>query len=373
MGTLPLGGLTIGCLSTSVWRGLWTRKQWTMQALAGANRVVYVDPQESFTYRWRSRRQRRTMPEATVPGGVRVVSPWPALPLGQDWRVARLCNALLLRAQLGRLAELRRPDIWWIYDPISAEVAFRNPARLCVYDCVDRHAAYGGHRGLVDRAEAMLLSRADVVFVTARGLVEHCRGAREVHLVSNGFDEDLFRDPLPTPPTLVPIPRPRLGFIGGLAHWLDVELLTSAARARPEWSFVLVGPVADVRGVLPRARNIHWLGPCARHEVPAYIGGFDVGLVPFKETPLTRTVNPLKAYEYMAGGIPVVAGRLPELDHLPQVRQAPTTEGFIRAVEEALDEGVGEQQRQRRREAVEPFSLQRGFELMCRILAEKLA
>jgi glycosyltransferase involved in cell wall biosynthesis len=368
-----LAGLTIACLSTSIWRGLWTRKQWTMRAFAQSNRVLYVDPQESCTYRWRSRPHRASALQAKVPAGITVLSPWPALPFGQDRSPIHSINSALLRMQLAMVRGVLPPDIWWVYDPISSAATERYRARLIVYDCVDRHAAYGGHRGLMDRLESDLLARADIVFVTARGLVSHCQArAREVHFVSNGFDEDLFQVPRPVPADLQAIPRPRLGFVGGLAHWIDVDLILNAARARPDWSFVLVGPMADVQGVLPSAANVHWLGPCARDDVPAYIGGFDLGLVPFRAMPLTRTVNPLKAYEYLAAGIPVVSTPMPELDHLPIIRQASSPGAFITAIEEALAEGNGEQERQHRRASAAPYSLQQGFDFMCRILQEKL-
>ncbi|MBN1426307.1 glycosyltransferase [Candidatus Fermentibacteria bacterium] len=310
---------------------------------------------------------------APVPAGLTVLSPWPALPFGQDRRAAQAINTLMLRLQLSRAGEFMPPDIWWVYDPIAASVTRHYPSRLLVYDCVDRHAAYGGRRRLMDGMEATLLERADVVFVTAQGLVSHCRGAVEVHYVSNGFDEDLFAAPKAEPPRLRVIPRPRVGFIGGLAHWLDGDLLEAAARARPSWSFVLVGPIAEVKGLLPEAPNIHWLGPCARNDVPAYMTGFDVGMVPFAATPLTRTVNPLKAYEYLAAGIPVVSTRMPELDHLPIIRQASSPEEFVAEVQHALAEGMSEEVRRLRRQAAAPFSLQRGFETMCAVLAGKLA
>ncbi len=364
-----VSGRTIACLSTSIWRGLWTRKQWTMRAFARSNRVVYVDPQESFTYRLRIGPHRRRVPQAMIPPGVRVISPWPALPLGQDRWLCQRVNQALLWLQL-RKALGAPPDVWWVYDPVAWPVVERFPAKLLVYDCVDRHAAYGGYRRLMDALERRLIGRADVVFVTARGLLDHCRPARELHFVSNGFDEEMFRQPSPCPPRLARIPRPRLGFIGGLAHWVDVDLLLRVASARPDWSVVLVGPVADVRGVRPEAPNVFWLGPCRREEVPGYICGFDVGLVPFRDIPLTRTVNPLKAYEYLAAGIPVVATRMPELDHLP-VRQATSPEAFVAAIEEALAEGPSEVAW--RKEAVAPYSLQQGFAFMSALLAERLA
>lgn len=368
MSTGGLSGCRVGCISTSRWDGLWTRKQWLMRALSQDNDVLYLDPQESFTYRWRCRGQRRGLKSVARPPRLRVLTPWPAVPFGQDQWWARLLNDALLLAQL-RLHVSRAPDVWWVYDPVAFQVVRHYPARLVVYDCVDRHSAYGGYRRLMERFEQRLLQRADVVFVTARGLVEHCaRYAPRVYYVSNGFDEDLFRTLPPPSPRLRGIPRPRLGFIGGLGHWFNAPLLQEVAEARPDWSIVLVGPRGDLDR-LPRAPNIHWLGPCAREEVPAFAAGFDVGIIPFTSTDLTKTVNPLKAYEYLAAGLPVVSTRLPELDHLPLIRQVSSSREFVDAVECSLRD-TDEETRALRRAAAAPFSLQRGLATMKTIVGE---
>ena len=366
---------TIACLSTSAWSGLWTRKQWIMNRLSRTNRVLYVDPQESLTYRLRCWWRRRAFPgDATIPHGMQVIRPWSVLPLGRHWQAAHSVNVRLLDRQVSGAQGFRSPDIWWVYDPVAVPIVEKRKARLVVYDCVDRHSAYGGYRGLLDRLEHRLLSRADVVFVTARGLEEHCRKiARAVYFFPNGFDEELFAHETTVPDLLARIPEPRLGFVGGVAHWLDFDLVAAAARLRPTWSFVFVGPIGDVGASVPRARNIHWLGRCRREDVPAYIGGFDVGLIPFRETILTKSVNPLKAYEYLAAGVPVVSTRLPELDDLPLIRQARELEEFIAEVERALMDGKGNERVRERRSAVAGYSLQATFEKMMNVIQKRLA
>jgi len=265
------------------------------------------------------------------------------------------------------------PDIWWLYDPVVVPIVERRNGKLLVYDCVDRHSAYGGYRGLLDSLEQRLLSQADLVFVTARGLYDHCaQWAKETHFLPNGFDEDLFNESMDIPARLESIARPRLGFVGGVAHWLDLKLVAAAAKAKPDWSFVFVGPIGDLGTPIPRAPNIHWLGRCRREMVPAYISGFDVGLIPFKESFLTKTVNPLKAYEYLAAGVPVVSTRLPELDHMDLIPQAGGVDDFVAYIENALSDGKGFEMSRNRREAVADYSLQRTMAKMIDIIAEKL-
>ncbi len=345
-----------------------------MNQLAKKNSILYVDPQESLTYktRWWGRR-RASAGRSPIPEGLQLVHPWSVLPFGKHWSIAHRVNMALLSRQVHLCRDLLPPDIWWVYDPAAVPIVEQVKGRLVIYDCVDRHSAYGGYRGLLDRLESRLLRRADLVFVTARGLLDHCRACtNEVHFMPNGYDEALFSRPVPVPTALQEIPRPRLGFVGGLGHWLDMELLSAVAKARPEWSFVLVGPVGDRTALLPNAPNIHLLGRCSREEVPGYIAGFDAGLVPFRETTLTRTVNPLKAYEYLAAGVPVVSTPMPELDEVEMVRQSHGVDGFISAIEEALAEGRDTDWIQRRKAAVAPFSQQRILKKMSTLIEEKL-
>jgi glycosyltransferase involved in cell wall biosynthesis len=304
---------------------------------------------------------------------MQVIRPWSVLPLGRHWQAAHSVNVKLLDRQVSGSEGFESPDIWWMYDPVAVPIVEERKAQLVVYDCVDRHSAYGGYRGILDRLERRLLSQADIVFVTARGLEEHCAGTAEtVHFLPNGYDEELFKIKTTIPDAMARIPRPRLGFVGGVAHWLDLDLVAAAARSRPDWSFVFVGPIGDVGATVPRASNIHWLGRCRREDVPAYVAGFDVGLIPFKETLLTKSVNPLKAYEYLAAGVPVVSTRLPELDDLHLIRQTRQLEEFIAGVEDALKDGKGDDRMKERRESVAEYSLQRTFEKMVNIVQDRL-
>ncbi|MEZ4767529.1 MAG: glycosyltransferase [Caldilineales bacterium] len=138
--------------------------------------------------------------------------------------------------------------------------------------------------------------------------------------------------------------RPVLGVVGGINAKLDLSLLTEVARQRPDWSIALVGPVSygvgeDALAPLRSLPNVRFTGPVAHHQVPAVILACDVCLIPYRLNEQTRHVNPLKVYEYLAGGNPVVATPLPELRQFANtVRLAGDAGGFVAAIEASLPE-----------------------------------
>ena len=130
--------------------------------------------------------------------------------------------------------------------------------------------------------------------------------------------------------------RPIAGYYGALARWLDYELLYRAACLRPDWRFVLIGPSLDesFRGrPLFELPNVAWLGPRPYRLLPGYLAAFDVALIPFVRDEVTRAVSPLKLYEYLAGGKPVVATAIPECQAIPEVEVVGTPEELARALD----------------------------------------
>ena len=139
-----------------------------------------------------------------------------------------------------------------------------------------------------------------------------------------------------------------VGFVGGLSEWVDTALLATVARSRPEWTFALVGPSGG--GDLTRLRGLHnvrLLGPRPYEDLPRHLAAMDVGLIPFVQNRLTWHADPIKAYEYLAAGLPVVATDLPALRRLAHViRLADSPEGFVQQIEAALRDGSGRAERQ---------------------------
>jgi glycosyltransferase involved in cell wall biosynthesis len=208
---------------------------------------------------------------------------------------------------------------------------------------MDRFAAFhrGSARRRVERAEAEIARRADVVFATSQGLRRRLAAHRAaVHLLPNGVDAERFcvADRAAAPAQIARLPRPVLGYFGTLGAWVDFDLVGRLASQRPEWSFVFVGPgrpsSAARLGAFP---NVQFLGPVPYDELPRYAAGFDVGLIPFKLNELTWHVHPIKALEYLAAGLPAVSTPLPDLEGLAgHVRFATTPFKWLVAIEECL-------------------------------------
>lgn len=163
--------------------------------------------------------------------------------------------------------------------------------------------------------ERLLVAECDVLIVTATQFVERYKNnIPPPLLIPNGADFEFFSAEAKRPRELGRLPRPVVGYYGAISQWFDVELMTETARRRPQYSFVLIGQVHD-RDVskLRELPNVHLLGEKHYTELPAYLSGFDVCLIPFMVNDLTDAVDPVKIYEYFSQGKPVVATRLPEL------------------------------------------------------------
>ncbi|MCE9590351.1 MAG: glycosyltransferase [Planctomycetes bacterium] len=193
------------------------------------------------------------------------------------------------------------------------------PATLRVLRLVDCLAGFKTTaRSWVDH-ERELIPRADHVVVTSRLLMDDARaaGAKRVTFVPNGVEFDRFAGGNPAPPPeYASIPSPRAVYVGAVEHWFDDGLLARAAAALPKVSFIVIGGGDNTLHESSRQPNVHVLGPRPYASVPSYLHHADVGIIPFRVDALTRTVNPIKLYEYMACGLPVVSTDWEELELL---------------------------------------------------------
>lgn len=223
-----------------------------------------------------------------------------------------------------------------------------------IYDCMDEYAGFTTNKPAMLAEEALLSSHSDIVLVTAQRLLEKHRQYHPVPLlVPNAADFAHFSQLCVEPPVaLQSLSRPIIGYVGTIGDWFDMRLVSELARQRPGWSFVLLGPVidADLVPILALA-NVHLLGAHSYASLPAYLQSFDVGLIPFRRTPLTEATHPVKFYEYLSAGKPVVSIPLPELvPYAPQglVCLATDAAEFVEHIEHALAENTTERQAQRR-------------------------
>ncbi len=246
----------------------------------------------------------------------------------------------------GLLAEHRvRDAVLWYYTPMA--LAFTRHLRplAVVYDCMDELSAFRGAPPALVEREADLLRRADLVFTGGQSLWEAKRTRHpSVHCFPSGIDAAHFaraRAAMEEPADQAAIPGPRIGFFGVLDERLDVALVRELAAARPEWSLVMIGPVVKIAPEeLPRAENIHYLGPKGYDELPAYLAGWDVAALFFAMNEATRFISPTKTPEYLAAGKPVVSTPIRDVVHpygdAGLVRIADGAAEWVEAVEAAL-------------------------------------
>lgn len=238
------------------------------------------------------------------------------------------------------LLDIKDP-VFWVLTPHWYKVLEQLPLSLpVVYDCVDDHRYFAGSNpAVIGHLDELLTKRANVVLATAKRLYRNKAQYANAIFLPNGVDFEAFqRESISPPEDLKSIPRPRLGFSGAVSTWVDVDLLYELARKRPEWHIVVVGSVyVDVSRLLALG-NFHYLGKKDHASLPAYLKGFDVGLIPFKsDHPLVTSSNPIKLYEYLACGVPVVSTRWEEIAEFEDVVSfAQGPEEFLSAVEEVL-------------------------------------
>lgn len=360
-----LSGRSAILFSTADWAApYWTNKQHVASRLAQRGwKILYVEtvglrrPRANRLDFERIARRLRgaAAPPRQVAERLWVASPL-ALPIGHRGWPVRTLNDLLLRRSLRQWQaklQLDRP-VLWTYHPYMLEAAAGLRRSALVYHCVDEIAAIPGvDAAAFAAAERRLLAAADLVFASSRTLHEKCAGlARTALYLPNAADIAHFaaaRAAGPLPPELARIPRPRLGFVGVLSDFkVDLELLERLAAARPDWHLVLIGDEREGQSSAALARlqrngNVHWLGHRPYAVLPRYLAGLEVGLLPMRANAYTRAVFPMKFFEYLAAGLPVVASAAPALAELTaNYRAAESAEGFVAAVGEAIERGPAE-------------------------------
>ncbi len=323
------------CLSHLRWDSVFQRPHHLMTRFARYRRVVFVEEpvQESGA---------AFMQVSQREGGIRVATPHLPmdLPEGERFAVQRqLVDAMIYEFKV-------REYVTWYYTPMALEFTRHLRPLATVYDCMDELSAFAGAPRPLREREAELFRRADLVFTGGQSLYE---AKREQHPRVYAFPSSVeaahfarARTPQPDPVDQANIPHPRLGFFGVLDERMDIDLVRGIAEAHPEWHLVMIGPVVKINPAhLPRRSNIHYLGPKAYANLPAYLAGWDVALMPFAMNDSTEFISPTKTPEYLAGGKPVVSTPVKDVvrhyGKLEGVKIAATPEEFVAACEEALE------------------------------------
>lgn len=243
--------------------------------------------------------------------------------------------------------DLRQEYVLWYYTPMARPFSSHLNPVATVYDCMDELGAFKGAPPSIRERERELFACADLVFTGGQSLYEAKRNAHDnVHLFPSSVDVAHFRSArkrLQEPEDQAAIPGPRAGFYGVLDERLDVELLAELARLRPELQLVLVGPIVKITPEqLPQAPNIHYLGGKSYQDLPRYLAGWDVALLPFARNESTKFISPTKTPEYLAAGKPVVSTPITDVvrpyGELGLVQIAEDAAGFAQAIDVALTE-----------------------------------
>ncbi len=241
-------------------------------------------------------------------------------------------NCLMWSVGLGQIVALVDHPFW-------RPVAMALPDAVLVYDCMDDHGGFSNNSEEILQAEKQLLREADLVVTTSAPLSEKISRIRENILIRNAADSLWFSEPAPA--LLYNSHHPVVGYFGAISEWFDMELVIRAARACPEFDFVLVGSVfmCNTREA-EEIENIHFIGEVPYTSLKGYLYAFDVCMIPFKLIELIQCTNPVKLYEYLAAGKPVVATDMPELRLVREhVYLSKDPDDFIANIRKAMDSG----------------------------------
>ena len=330
--------LFLGCLPFGPIR---QRPHHLAEEMARGGKVLYVEPHRSLLRRPEPTGSR--VAPAARRGPLEILTPPPALPFSgylpavNRWNYARTA---------GRIRR-RLLDLGW-QEPRAIVAGFPKQVDLLdhfadvpvCYDVMDDYPLFFGlrQRAVIARLHRRLLRRADVVAAASDTLAERCRGvARRIVRVANGVSP-AFHEACATveaDPAVLALPAPRLGYVGTIDRWLDFDVLGLLARAFPEGSVVVVGPETRAAPELPP--NVHLVGGRPHDALPAILRALDAGLVPFKRTPLTDAVNPVKVYEYLSAGLHVLSADIAGVAEFGEMVSVCTTpDAWVSAARQAV-------------------------------------
>ncbi|HEY0041650.1 MAG TPA: glycosyltransferase family 1 protein [Flavisolibacter sp.] len=217
----------------------------------------------------------------------------------------KLISSLILQMQVKRYYS-------WYYTPMALPFTEHLNPELVVYDCMDELSAFKFAPPELLQYERDLFAKADIVFTGGHSIFENKKNAHHnIFSFPSSIDKHHFgkaRKMKIEPADQKDIPHPRFGFFGVIDERFDIDLIASVAKAKPDWQFVLLGPVVKIdQATLPRFDNIHYLGGKTYEELPSYIAGWDITTIPFAMNESTRFISPTKTPEYLAAGKPVIS------------------------------------------------------------------
>jgi len=329
------------CLSHLRWDFVYQRPQHLISRFAPQHRVFFVEePVFDSETPW--------LHVTPRPGGVQV------LVAHLPWGPTEVEHGQMYRRLLGDF--MRENDVTeyvlWYYTPMMVSWTEDLTPQAVVFDVMDELASFAGAHPELRGREAKLLARADLVFAGGPSLYEGKKDRHpRVYYFASAVDVPHFaqaRQGPDGPADQKDIPHPRLGFFGVLDERIDFDLLAGVADLKPDWQWIMVGPVSGKipESALVQRPNVHYLGGKDYNDLPAYLAGWDVAMMPFARNEATRNISPTKTPEYLAAGKPVVSTSIRDVVSLygeqGLVRVADTPEEFVAACEAAMHEDAAE-------------------------------
>lgn len=235
--------------------------------------------------------------------------------------------------------------ILWYYSPMALDFTDHLSPDLIIYDCMDELSAFKSPPKRIRETENYLLSCAHLVFTGGQSLYNAKKHLHpNVHAFPSSIDKSHFykaRDSKADPKDQSSIPHPRFGFYGVIDERFDVHLVDELSRLRPDWHFIFIGPVVKInKAKLPVRENVHFLGRKEYTQLPDYLSGWDIAILPFALNEATRYISPTKTPEYLAGGKPVISSSITDVVNPYGIEGlvaiADTPEDFIREAENIL-------------------------------------
>lgn len=324
---------TLVCFSHLRWNFVHQRPQHLLSRFAKCFRIFFIE--EPIIYEGMDRIELKTPHE-----NVQVVIPYLQSSLSTDMEVRQktLLNMLFRQQTIENY-------LFWYYTPQALSISEGFSPKLTVYDCMDELSAFKFAPSELKQQEKKLISKADLVFTGGESLYEAKKNLHEeVYCFPSSIDKAHFgkaRVRQQEPEDQALIPYPRIGFYGVVDERFDSELLRQVADCRPDWHFVIIGPVVKINpSSLPQASNIHYLGSKRYEELPNYLSGWDMATCLFALNESTKYISPTKTPEYLAGGKPVISTNIKDVAETygknELVYIAETAQEFIECAEKEL-------------------------------------
>ena len=346
-------------LAMSPWKGMWKNRHQLMSRFAATMPVMYVEPwirlrrlrRQGFRYLWDRGRQQENNVEQPVANLFVYRSPVTAAVSGSRF-VKPITGRYWLRGvrEAAGNAGITRPILWLSLPEMYFAVGQMNEL-LSIYHVVDEYGGYARQTPTkvqrLREQERKMLESVDLSIVVSPELADtKAVHGRNIEVIENAVDFEAFSHAMQkgeTPSDISAIPGPRFGYSGLIGQRLNLELMIRIAKERPDWSLVFVGKAdeTDCKESLSELRqlpNAHFLGEKSVEEVPAYVAAFDVGLLPYNLNLETNNISPLKMYEYLAVGIPVVSTSIPSAKRNERFLGIATSDDeFIAACDASLE------------------------------------